>query len=763
MAPDLAVPATSDLVRTQILEAMIQDISKLQRHNPKVKVDVLKTDVLQPAKEKNLNEEVQLRGLLQAFFEAPAFQERYKLLDPSTKEQVDKFRKNTSAKEALQDSKFELLGPKDIATELTSGPIGRRSILSRITDHLSRAFVRIAKPLVIPLMKCNEKSAQLLLQKAQRTIYAGGPELADGGPGAKAIDVYQKLPFQNWGRSVANVPRYTFVPTTVLGIQNIVLWSTTFSNDREILISLLPIVQVTQIPDPASIQPANQPNRKSELSEINLLPQDTEKSEKRLCRVGSAVTNEEFRLWAVTNGEWTLPVDVILVEVTIGGVNGPICHGAGANHKTINDYVRAVEYVDANGICHTVDDPALLKTAAGCFGLLGIVTYITFELDAMTYAVLKPRKKPAPFAIPPPNNDFRLIPEALWDGKKYGDQTAPTAEFRQALKQAKEDFDHRAENDYYSEWFWFTYQKRVWINTWNNTADPKGAVDYPDASETFLQWLQGWLGGIITETYFFREMPGAWQAQLLATMGMAVLPPTDGEDNEPEFKTPLPNALHFRRGVQNMRVRDMELQIPIPKLGDGSGRPDFSIVQKAWWDCINLVYSVAKENEHPPASSILTKTINLFRRSATHHKRTPMRLTLELRIMGGSDIHMAPQFGNDLTASIEILSIPDAEYDGEWVAFMQAVCDKWMSYTDSHGARLNVRPHWAKEWEVLHMLTGRGQERLEAKQYLRTVCYKEKIADFKNAMDRIGQMHGWDRKSAQARFSNSLWDSIIYA
>jgi hypothetical protein len=35
---------------------------------------------------------------------------------------------------------------------------------------------------------------------------------------------------------------------------------------------------------------------------------------KALVRVGVSVTNEQFRRWAVVNDQWTLPVDVILVE-----------------------------------------------------------------------------------------------------------------------------------------------------------------------------------------------------------------------------------------------------------------------------------------------------------------------------------------------------------------------------------------------------------------------------------------------------------------
>ena len=120
---------------------------------------------------------------------------------------------------------------------------------------------------------------------------------------------------------------------------------------------------------------------------------------------------------------------------------------------------------------------------------------------------------------------------------------------QEQLKEWKEAFEKRAAEDYYAEWFWFTYQKKIWVNSWKNTTDGTDFLDYPNGADTFLQWLQGWIGGVMTDTSFFQALPGAWQAQLLATLGLAVLPPTVGEDATPTYKTLLPNALHFRRGV----------------------------------------------------------------------------------------------------------------------------------------------------------------------------------------------------------------------
>lgn len=81
----------------------------------------------------------------------------------------------------------------------------------------------------------------------------------------------------------------------------------------------------------------------------------------------------------------------------------------------------------------------------------------------------------------------------------------------------------------------------------------------------------------------------------------------------------------------------------------GPSKPDLSIVQRACWDVINLVYFEAERG------------------------RSPTRLTLELRIMGGSDVLMAPQKGNDHgTASIDVLTVPNAE-------FKQGVAEIWMA------------------------------------------------------------------------------------
>ncbi|KAJ9668811.1 hypothetical protein H2201_001057 [Coniosporium apollinis] len=714
-------PTRENLERTHILHDILDNVDRYSDEYDKVDYDALKRDVLKPVLHDDFDPEVQIRGFLRAFRHTPAFRAAFEnIRSPELQNQVQAFIRGSSAKEAVGKEGFRLSshpspGVKhhfSLIDELQNLVLGAIELKEAVEDvfHPKHAYVK-ALPLIY------EDAASM-----------------------KVMEVYCDVPFENWGQSVHNTPRLTCLPTTVRGVQNIVQyasennlrvrcagyrhsWSSVFSQDNEIFISFVNLEQVTTIPDPMSLLPGEyNPATVTELKTIEL--QEKTAPGKRLCRIGAAVTNEEFRRWAVANDSWSLPVDVILVEVTIGGVNAPICHGGGRPHKTVSDYVRRIEYVDCNGALRLIDDPYLIKAAAGAFGLLGVVTHITFELDAMSYAVMEPRKVDIGLAIPPLSKEE--IPKALREDWFYGPKAA------QKLAAAKVDFEKRAADDFYSEWFWFTYQRKAWVNTWNTTSDPVGAKDYPDEARIFLQWVEGWIGGVLTSHPFFNAIPGYWQAQLLATMGMAALPPTLGEKETPTIKTQLPNALHFRRGIQNMRVRDMEFQIPLQPRQDDPTKPDFWIVQKAWWDVINLVYDYADASGDPSS---------------------PMRLTLELRIMGGSDMLMAPQKGNDLgTASIEVLSIPDAVADDEWRDFIQKVSDLWMSYGD----HINVRPHWAKEWEGLQF-KGRG-----ARDHLRDVAYPEQIVEFKEALGEIGRQQGWSLEQLQNRFSNELWDKIVY-
>lgn len=172
----------------------------------------------------------------------------------------------------------------------------------------------------------------------------------------------------------------------------------------------------------------------------------------------AGTTNNQFRQWCTNNGSWCLPFNVVVLQVTMGGTNATICHGAGLSTATLSDMVVEVYYVDAQGRHQRVADPEELKAASGCFGLLGIVTSITLQLETMTVAQMMPVQRPVVLGLPPPRG--YPIPEVIQKQMKEAQITEEDVEL------ARAEFIRRCEEDHFHEWFWFPYQKVAWVNTW---------------------------------------------------------------------------------------------------------------------------------------------------------------------------------------------------------------------------------------------------------------------------------------------------------
>ena len=237
--------------------------------------------------------------------------------------------------------------------------------------------------------------------------------------------------------------------------------------------------------------------------------------------------------------------------------------------------MRCIEYVDANGEMRKIDmsTPKLLRAASGCFGLIGVVTHLTLEFDPMSAALMKPRKVPVIEAIPPPlDMQHEDIPEPLRPKRPL------TPDEKQKLQ---DDFERRANEDDYAEWFWFPYWSEVWVNTWAKDPSMKDVRNYPRNSKTILQVL-----GTITiniaqnadiilkvteflpyqQTTFLCEFESEMEVSVTnkpfkAWLAMIFL--DDVGEHAQLIKTWLPDALRFQRGVQNIRVRDVEVQIPV--------------------------------------------------------------------------------------------------------------------------------------------------------------------------------------------------------
>lgn len=195
------------------------------------------------------------------------------------------------------------------------------------------------------------------------------------------IKVYEQLKFENWGRTVDFVPALTCVPETIEGVKNIIKWARankkkvravgyrhTWANlyqpANNVIISLLDVGVATKLPAKhPDIDPEN------ELQGIEVLPNVPGDGEEARVKIGAGTTNEQFRRWVINESKregvqaFTLPINVVMVEITFGGSNAPICHGAGIKNRTLSDLVAAIEFVNANGEVTTVDDPRLLWSA----------------------------------------------------------------------------------------------------------------------------------------------------------------------------------------------------------------------------------------------------------------------------------------------------------------------------------------------------------------------------------------------------------------
>lgn len=183
----------------------------------------------------------------------------------------------------------------------------------------------------------------------------------------------------------------------------------------------------------------------------------------------------------------------------------------------------------------------------------------------------------------------------------------------------------------------------------------------------------------------------------------------------------------------------MEWEIPIPGLKSDPSKPDWSVAQKAWWAAIKIFYQ----------------------RYNKSNSDVPMRMPLEMRITGDSNIHLAPQNGNTHgTCSIEVLTTQNVDND-EWQGYMQEVADAWTNLMDDsekpihpfkneNGMMLHPRPHWAKDWANL---TVKG---VPIRKYCKETACTEQIKLYQSGLEEIAKSGGYTVEEADKVFSTEL-------
>ncbi|EIN04699.1 hypothetical protein PUNSTDRAFT_146346 [Punctularia strigosozonata HHB-11173 SS5] len=628
-------------------------------------------------------------------------------------------------------------------------PLGRLNPLLTLLDaaeHPEDDFTDALTQAVAVIQKFNENDPS---SRPDKTVDVE-PELCLFGtvsakplPGGEPAIQELKFPkgkatFANWGHTIYYEPEATFVVRTIEGVCELVKWaaregkkvrvagfrhswSELFGGPDSVLLMFLPYSTLVKLPYKSP--PADW---KTELSGATLVPSVADRrpdAEHAFVRIMAGTTNDQFRAWCYQHKTVCIPFNVIMVEITFGGSNAPICHGSGFGSSTLSDLVEQVEYVDARGNVQVVNDPRELRAASGCFGLLGVVVAITLRVDKMGVAEMVPVKIPMVLAVPPPKG--YPIPDAVKDMIKKDNIT------EDQLEAARLQFIRRCKEDYYLEWFWFPYQAHCWVNTWKKRAMTDQDLDLPEYPGSNLltgvkaQQLESSLAEAITNWAPWSWLDGQKQAYVFGLSAMVGLPNvTKPEDT---IQTYVSEALHFRRGIQNFRCWDSEWEIPIPATADGDR--DYELVQRAWWDGISAMYS---------------------------RKDAPARVALEMRLTGSSNVLLAPQRGNaNGTISIEVLTTLTTKQE-DWQSFLQLVADKWTSYTDRDGNRLNARPHWAKQWAGL-MVDG-----LPVEKYFTDVAYKDAFVEFRAEFDAVVTKRGGSTEETLRRFGNSTMERLIF-
>jgi hypothetical protein len=406
-----------------------------------------------------------------------------------------------------------------------------------------------------------------------------------------------------------------------------------------------------------------------------------------------------------------MPVMPVLVETTTAGITQAICHGAGRRHKSCADFVVEVEVVNCKGDVKKITDLDVVRSTAGGLGLFGVVLSQVFFLDPMRVAVLRPERVPALLAVPPVK-----VEDVPNQGNFKADYGAGQ------LREAQERF-YRECDSFYGEWFWFPFQKDCWVNVW----DVEEKFDGQKPPEFLDEWSVIGQNALLALTSAFektlmRLLPGEIQARLMAALTLAVLP------NGKTQRIGVPDAIHFQRGIHQLRVRDIELEIEIP--GGPDGKPDFSICQSAWWAGINDIYEQQRRG------------------------KAPIRVALEVRIIGPSDVTLSSQRGKAHgVCSIEVLTNTQVG-EREWSLFRDEISRRWEALVDpKSGKSLRIRPHWAKEWP-------------EKMRGLKTIDYLKReygsaAAEFRNHLSAVGREGGYSEEEAVRMFGNPTLLKIL--
>ena len=130
-------------------------------------------------------------------------------------------------------------------------------------------------------------------------------------------------------------------------------------------------------------------------------------------------------------------------------------------------------------------------------------------------------------------------------------------------------------------------------------------------------------------------------------------------------------------------------------------------------------------------------------------------MALELRVMGGSDVTLAAQYGNKHgTLSIEPVSTRMVHQE-VWEDFKEELAKTWMYYRDFDGSLLNTRVHWAKENPRSIQVNGSKEDTI---QYWQNI-YQDQMQVFFDVLNELTD--GVSIEDINKVFSNRYLDQVF--
>jgi len=370
------------------------------------------------------------------------------------------------------------------------------------------------------------------------------------------------------------------------------------------------------------------------------------------------------------------PTSVLQLFQGFPGTYAVACHGGGITATTLCDYITKLKVVDYKGE-EVVYEGAVLKKIGAHLGLLGIVVEMEIQFDPPYLALFQPK--------------YRKISDYFPENGVC------------------EEFQNDVNVNYYNEFFWWPFADDVFVNCWSRTFEELDNYERLP-SKTEMTWQE--TGEVFGQ--LFNQLIGSANAKTISTVIYSKLLSRFGRSTMLALKKPkrIPSfdALHFRHGIQNMRVFDLEFCFPLDELKDENGDkvlidghpvPDVSLVR-------DLVLAAIKLHDHWADNDLV-----------------PQLLPLEFRIVRGSDVILSPAHGSPFAVYIEVLTPTQGHQkwhekkNASFFEYCQELLDCWCKIVGPE----KMRPHWGKLWQMFKV----GDKTIY--EHLRET-YKDDIAEF---------------------------------